>query len=165
MPPRTGERKLQILQVIAQMLQDPKGEKITTAALAKKLDVSEAALYRHFASKAQMYEGLISFIEESLFGLINKVTAEEDNGLRQLQVIINSLLGFAEKNAGMTRVLLGDALVNEEEPASACSRDDPADKLLIARPPDKVRPDRDDCKAGSVSGQRDQFGLRLRPRI
>ena len=104
MPPRTGERKLQILQVIAQMLQDPKGEKITTAALAKKLDVSEAALYRHFASKAQMYEGLISFIEESLFGLINKVTAEEDNGLRQLQVIINSLLGFAEKNAGMTRV-------------------------------------------------------------
>ena len=115
MPPRTGERKLQILQVIAQMLQDPKGEKITTAALAKKLDVSEAALYRHFASKAQMYEGLISFIEESLFGLINKVTAEEDNGLRQLQVIINSLLGFAEKNAGMTRVLLGDALVNEDE--------------------------------------------------
>jgi TetR/AcrR family transcriptional regulator len=115
MPPRTGERKLQILQVIAQMLQDPKGEKITTAALAKKLDVSEAALYRHFASKAQMYEGLISFIEESFFGLINKVTAEEDNGLRQLQVIINSLLGFAEKNAGMTRVLLGDALVNEDE--------------------------------------------------
>ena len=115
MPPRTGERKLQILQVIAQMLQDPKGEKITTAALAKKLDVSEAALYRHFASKAQMYEGLISFIEESLFGLINKVTAEEDNGLRQLQVIINSLLGFAEKNPGMTRVLLGDALVNEDE--------------------------------------------------
>ncbi|MCX7153915.1 MAG: nucleoid occlusion factor SlmA, partial [Proteobacteria bacterium] len=114
MPPRTGERKLQILQVIAEMLQDPKGEKITTAALAKKLDVSEAALYRHFASKAQMYEGLISFIEESLFGLINKVTADEDKGLRQLQVIINSLLGFAEKNPGMTRVLLGDALVNED---------------------------------------------------
>ena len=115
MPPRTGERKHQILQVIAQMLQDPKGEKITTAALAKKLDVSEAALYRHFASKAQMFEGLIAFIEESLFGLINKVTADEDKGLRQLQLIINSLLGFAEKNPGMTRVLLGDALVNEDQ--------------------------------------------------
>ena len=115
MATRSGERKNQILQVLAEMLEAPKSEKITTAALAARLDVSEAALYRHFASKAQMYEGLISFIEESLFGLINKVTADEDKGLRQLQVIINSLLGFAEKNPGMTRVLLGDALVNEDE--------------------------------------------------
>ena len=112
---KPGERRLQILKVLAQMLQDPKGEKITTAALAKKLDVSEAALYRHFASKAQMFEGLIEFIEQSLFGLVNKITAEEDNGLKQTHAILASLLGFAEKNPGMTRVLLGDALVNEDE--------------------------------------------------
>jgi TetR/AcrR family transcriptional regulator len=97
------------------MLEDPKGEKITTAALAKRLDVSEAALYRHFASKAQMFEGLIEFIEQTLFGLVNKITAEEENGLKQLHAILASLLGFAEKNPGMTRVLIGDALVNEDE--------------------------------------------------
>jgi TetR/AcrR family transcriptional regulator len=112
---KPGERRLQILKVLAQMLQDPKGEKITTAALAKKLDVSEAALYRHFASKAQMFEGLIEFIEQSLFGLVNKITAEEDDGIKQTHAILASLLGFAEKNPGMTRVLLGDALVNEDE--------------------------------------------------
>jgi TetR/AcrR family transcriptional regulator len=116
MPPaKPGERRLQILKVLAQMLQDPKGEKITTAALAKKLDVSEAALYRHFASKAQMFEGLIEFIEQSLFGLVNKITAEEDDGIKQTHAILASLLGFSEKNPGMTRVLLGDALVNEDE--------------------------------------------------
>ena len=97
------------------MLEDPKGEKVTTAALAKKLDVSEAALYRHFASKAQMFEGLIEFIEESVFGLINKITAEEEDGKKQVQAILSSLLAFAEKNPGMTRVLVGDALVNEDE--------------------------------------------------
>jgi TetR/AcrR family transcriptional regulator len=112
---KPGERRLQILKVLAQMLQDPKGEKITTAALAEKLDVSEAALYRHFASKAQMFEGLIEFIEQSLFGLVNKITAEEDGGVKQTHAILASLLGFAEKNPGMTRVLLGDALVNEDE--------------------------------------------------
>lgn len=111
---KPGERRLQILQVLAQMLEDPKGTKITTAALAEKLDVSEAALYRHFASKAQMFEGLIEFIENSLFGLINQIAAEEENGLKQLHAILASLLGFAEKNPGMTRVLLGDALVNED---------------------------------------------------
>jgi len=114
MATKPGERKLQILQVLAEMLQDPKGEKITTAALAKKLDVSEAALYRHFASKAQMFEGLIEFIESSLFGLINKITGEELNGLKQAHAILSMLLGFAEKNPGMTRVLIGDALVNED---------------------------------------------------
>jgi len=112
---KPGERRLQILQVLAQMLENPKGEKITTAALAKKLDVSEAALYRHFASKAQMFEGLIEFIENSIFGLVNKITAEEDNGLKQTHAILASLLGFAEKNPGMTRVLIGEALVNEDE--------------------------------------------------
>ena len=112
---KPGERKHQILQKLAEMLQDPKGERVTTAALAKKLDVSEAALYRHFASKAQMFEGLIEFIEQTLFGLVNKIQAEEDNGVKQTQAIVAMLLGFAEKNPGMTRVLIGDALVNEDE--------------------------------------------------
>jgi TetR/AcrR family transcriptional regulator len=114
MATKPGERRLQILQTLAEMLQDPKGERITTAALAAKLDVSEAALYRHFASKAQMFEGLIEFIESSLFGLINKITGEEPNGLKQAHGILSMLLGFAEKNPGMTRVLIGDALVNED---------------------------------------------------
>jgi TetR/AcrR family transcriptional regulator len=112
---KPGARRLQILQVLARMLENPKGERVTTAALAKELDVSEAALYRHFASKAQMFEGLIEFIEQTLFGLVNKITAEEENGLKQTQAILSSLLSFAEKNPGMTRVLVGDALVNEDE--------------------------------------------------
>jgi len=112
---KPGARRLQILQVLARMLENPKGEKVTTAALARELDVSEAALYRHFASKAQMFEGLIEFIEQALFGLVNKITAEEDDGLKQVQAILSSLLAFAEKNPGMTRVLVGDALVNEDE--------------------------------------------------
>ena len=115
MPAKPGERKLQILQVLAEMLENPRAEKITTAALAAKLDVSEAALYRHFASKAQMFEGLIEFIEQTLFGLINKLTAEEKNGIRQIEGILSLLLGFAKKNPGMTRVLIGDALVNEND--------------------------------------------------
>ncbi|MBK8015562.1 MAG: nucleoid occlusion factor SlmA [Betaproteobacteria bacterium] len=115
MPVKRGERKLQILQTLAAMLQDPAGEKITTAALAARLEVSEAALYRHFASKAQMYEGLIEFIEQTLFGLINKITAEETSGLKQADAIVPVLLGFAVKNPGMTRVLIGDALVHENE--------------------------------------------------
>ncbi len=110
-----GERKLQILETLAKMLEAPKREKITTASLAAKLDVSEAALYRHFANKAQMFEGLIEFIEQSLFGLINKISTEETNGLAQVQRIVTVLLMFAEKNPGMTRVLIGDALVNEDD--------------------------------------------------
>ncbi len=112
---RTGERKTQILQLIAQMLESPKGEKITTAALAARLEVSEAALYRHFASKAQMYEGLIDFIESSLFGLVNRITADEADGLRQVHSMVSMMLAFAAQNPGMTRVLIGDALVNENE--------------------------------------------------
>ncbi len=115
MPAKPGERKLQILQVLAEMLENPRAERITTAALAAKLDVSEAALYRHFASKAQMFEGLIEFIEQTLFSLINKLTAEEKNGIRQIEGILSLLLGFAKKNPGMTRVLIGDALVNEND--------------------------------------------------
>ncbi len=110
-----GERKQQILETLAKMLESPKREKITTASLAAKLEVSEAALYRHFANKAQMFEGLIVFIEETIFGLINKISTEETDGLRQVQRIITMLLVFAEKNPGMTRVLIGDALVNEDE--------------------------------------------------
>ena len=115
MAARTGERKLQILQTLAAMLENPRGEKITTAALAARLSVSEAALYRHFASKAQMFEGLIDFIEKTLFGLINKVSSDEKSGLTQVEAIMSVLLGFAQKNPGMTRVLIGDALVNEDE--------------------------------------------------
>ena len=110
-----GELKQQILETLAKMLEAPKREKITTALLAARLDVSEAALYRHFANKAQMFEGLIVFIEETIFGLINKISSEETDGLRQVQRIITMLLVFAEKNPGMTRVLIGDALVNEDE--------------------------------------------------
>lgn len=115
MATKPGERKLQILQTIATMLEQPKGEKITTALLAAKLDLSEAALYRHFASKAQMFEGLIEFIEQTVFGLVNKITTEEASGMKQVEDMLALLLGFAQKNRGMTRVLIGDALVNEDE--------------------------------------------------
>lgn len=112
---KPGERKLQILQALAAMLEQPRGDRITTAALAAQLDVSEAALYRHFASKAQMFEGLIEFIETSVFGLINKISDTEENGIRQVRSIAGMLLEFAEQNPGMTRVMIGDALVNEDE--------------------------------------------------
>lgn len=110
---KTGEKKLQLLQALAGMLENPKGEKITTAALAARLQCSEAALYRHFASKAQMYEGLIEFIESSLFSVINQIEADQAQGLAQVEHILALLLGFAQRNRGMTRVLTGDALVNE----------------------------------------------------
>lgn len=110
-----GERKQQILETLAKMLENPKREKITTAGLSEKLNVSEAALYRHFANKAQIFEGLIDFIETSIFSVINKITADETDGIKQINLIINMLLKFSEKNAGLTRVLIGDALVNEDE--------------------------------------------------
>jgi TetR/AcrR family transcriptional regulator len=121
--PKPGERRVQILQTLAGMLEQPSGERITTAALAAKLDVSEAALYRHFASKAQMFEGLIEFIEQSVFTLINQIIAREEaagtnpaeSGKRQCQRIIAMLVQFAEKNPGMARVMVGDALVFENE--------------------------------------------------
>lgn len=112
---RTGERKTQILQTLAHMLERPASEKVTTASLAAQLEVSEAALYRHFSSKAQMFEGLIEFIEQTVFALINKITSEEKSGTRQIEAIVAVLLGFAQKNRGMTRVLIGDALVHEDE--------------------------------------------------
>jgi len=112
---KPGERRLQILQTLATMLEAPRGEKVTTAALAARLDVSEAALYRHFASKAQMFEGLIEFIESTMFSLVNKIQADTEDGVAQAEQTVVMLLRFAEKNQGMTRVLIGDALVNEDE--------------------------------------------------
>src|SRR5690348_6336994 len=97
------------------MLENPAAGKVTTASLAARLEVSEAALYRHFSGKAQMFEGLIEFIEQTLFALINKITSEEKSGVRQIEAIVGVLLGFSQKNRGMTRVLIGDALVHENE--------------------------------------------------
>ncbi len=113
--PRPGERRVQILQMLASMLEQPGAERVTTAALAGKLDVSEAALYRHFASKAQMFEGLIEFIEQSVFTLVNQITEREGGGVLQGQKIVSVLLQFGERNPGMTRVMVGDALVGENE--------------------------------------------------
>ncbi len=113
--PGPGERRMQILQTLAEMLEQPGSERVTTAALAAKIEVSEAALYRHFASKAQMFEGLIEFIEESIFGLINQINQREASPLARVETIARVLLQFAEKNPGMTRVMVGDALVYEHE--------------------------------------------------
>ena len=112
--PKPGERRIQILQALATMLENPQGERVTTAALAAKIQVSEAALYRHFASKAQMFDGLITFIEQSIFGLINQIIAKEEQGAGQIKEMSLMLLAFSEKNPGMTRVLLGDALFQED---------------------------------------------------
>jgi TetR/AcrR family transcriptional regulator len=121
--PKPGERRVQILEALATMLEQPGAERITTAALAARLDVSEAALYRHFASKAQMFEGLIEFIEQTVFTLVNQIMDREpagkepaaDTGVRQAAKIVSMLLQFAEKNPGMTRVMVGDALVFEND--------------------------------------------------
>jgi TetR/AcrR family transcriptional regulator len=121
--PKPGERRVQILQALAAMLEQPGGERITTAALAQRLGVSEAALYRHFASKAQMFEGLIEFIEQSVFSLVNQIIEREQLagaesaalGARQAAKVVDMLIQFAEKNPGLARVLVGDALVFEHE--------------------------------------------------
>lgn len=121
--PKPGERRVQILQALATMLEQPGAERVTTAALAARLEVSEAALYRHFASKAQMFEGLIEFIEQAVFSLINQIVEREDAadpadsscGTRQAGHVISMVIQFAEKNPGMTRVMVGDALVFENE--------------------------------------------------
>jgi TetR/AcrR family transcriptional regulator len=113
--PKPGERRVQILQTLAQMLEQPGAERITTAALASRLSVSEAALYRHFASKAQMFEGLIEFIESSVFTLVNQVVEREPSGAQQAAKILTLVLQFGEKNPGMVRVMVGDALVFEND--------------------------------------------------
>ena len=113
--PKPGERRVQILQALATMLEQPGAERITTAALADKLDVSEAALYRHFASKAQMFEGLIEFIESSVFTLINQIMERDADAAQKAARMVTLVLQFGEKNPGMTRVMVGDALVFENE--------------------------------------------------
>ena len=121
--PKPGERRVQILQALASMLEQPGGERVTTAALAARLEVSEAALYRHFASKAQMFEGLIEFIEQSVFSLASQIVEREvasggdaiEVARRQLAKISGMVVQFAEKNPGMARVMVGDALVYENE--------------------------------------------------
>ncbi|MBS0467325.1 MAG: nucleoid occlusion factor SlmA [Proteobacteria bacterium] len=115
--PRPGERREQILHALAAMLEQPGAERITTAALARQLGVSEAALYRHFASKAQMFEGLIDFIEHSVFTLVRQVVDHpgEASGSQRVAHIAAMLLQFGERNPGMVRVMVGDALVFENE--------------------------------------------------
>ncbi|KAF1023072.1 MAG: Nucleoid occlusion factor SlmA [Paracidovorax wautersii] len=117
--PKPGERRAQILQTLAAMLEQPHPERITTAALAARLGVSEAALYRHFASKAQMFEGLIDFIEQSVFSLIAQVQARVESGETDAALlapqIVSLLLQFGEANPGLVRVMIGDALVHENE--------------------------------------------------
>ena len=112
---KPGQRREQILQTLAGMLEQPGSERITTALLASKLDVSEAALYRHFASKAQMFEGLIDFIEHSVFGLVHQIAEREGDGATKAARMVTVLLQFGEKNPGMARVMVGDALVFENE--------------------------------------------------
>lgn len=113
--PKPGERRIQILQALATMLEQSGTERVTTAALAARLDVSEAALYRHFASKAQMFEALIEFIEQSVFGLVNQLGEREDDPLIRSRKLVALLLQFGAKNPGMARVMVGDALVFEHE--------------------------------------------------
>ncbi|MDG2090724.1 MAG: nucleoid occlusion factor SlmA [Gammaproteobacteria bacterium] len=108
-------RRDHILQALAQMLQENPGGRITTATLAKNVGVSEAALYRHFPSKARMFEGLISFIDTTLFSRINRIINDESAVLSQCEKILFLTLTFAEKNPGITRVLNGDALSGEPE--------------------------------------------------
>ncbi|MDE0732242.1 MAG: nucleoid occlusion factor SlmA [Gammaproteobacteria bacterium] len=108
-------RKDQILQALARMLESAPGERITTAALAKEVGVSEAALYRHFPSKARMFEGLIKFIEDTLFLRITRIINDEQNAAIRCEKILSLLLTFSSKNPGMTRLLTGDALAGETE--------------------------------------------------
>lgn len=110
-----GSRKEQILQALARMLESGPGERITTAALAREVGVSEAALYRHFPSKARMFEGLIEFIEETLFVRINRIAQDEPTAAGRCEKILTLVLTFAERNPGMTRLLTGDALTGERE--------------------------------------------------
>lgn len=113
--PKPGERRVQILQTLAAMLEQPGAERVTTAALAARLQVSEAALYRHFASKAQMFEGLIDFIESSVFGLVQQINQRETDPRQCTARLVVMLLQFGEKNPGMVRVMVGDALVFEHD--------------------------------------------------
>ena len=108
-------RRQQILEALAHELEINPGERITTAGLARAVGVSEAALYRHFPSKAKMFEGLIEFIEDSIFSLINRILKENDSSLKRCENILSLLLGFSERNPGLTRILTGEVLTGETE--------------------------------------------------
>ncbi len=115
MSPRKSQRRQQILEALAQMLENNPGERITTAGLARQVGVSEAALYRHFPSKSKMFEGLIEFIEETLFTRINIILSEEPGAAQRCEKMLSLLLAFTERNPGITRILTGDALAGETE--------------------------------------------------
>lgn len=112
---RRSSRRQQILEALAHMLEVSPGERITTARLAREVGVSEAALYRHFPSKSKMFEGLIEFIEETIFSRVNLIVNEEPGALARCEKILALLLAFAERNPGITRILTGDALAGETE--------------------------------------------------
>ena len=112
---KRGSRAQEILQALARMLEISKGQRITTAALAAELGVSEAALYRHFPSKTRMFEGLIDFIEETIFGRISSILNDDSSTVDQCYRILTLVLAFSEKNPGITRILNGDALTGETE--------------------------------------------------
>lgn len=115
MPPKKSQRRQQILEALAHMLEANPGERITTAGLAREVGVSEAALYRHFPSKSKMFEGLIEFVEETMFSRIKMILAEEQTALNRCQKILTLLLTFTARNPGITRILTGDALAGESE--------------------------------------------------
>lgn len=112
---KKSSRRQQILEALAHMLEASPGERITTAGLAKTVGVSEAALYRHFPSKSKMFEGLIEYIEETVFGRVSLILSNEQTALARCEKILQLLLGFAERNPGMSRILTGDALTGETE--------------------------------------------------
>ncbi len=114
-PKEKVSRRQQILEALAHMLESSPGGRITTAALAKEVGVSEAALYRHFPSKSKMFEGLIEFIEETLFSRINIITSKDQGALESIEKILYLLLTFCERNPGITRILTGDALAGETD--------------------------------------------------
>ena len=111
----TSDRRREILEALAEQLERHPGERVTTARLARVVGVSEAALYRHFPSKAKMFESLIEFAEESVFSLLNRIITEESTAAKRCERIVGMLLAFADRNPGITRVLLGDALIGEHE--------------------------------------------------
>lgn len=115
MAKKPGTRAQEILQALARMLEKSGGGRITTAALAAELSVSEAALYRHFPSKTRMYEGLIDFIEETIFARVRTIISDEPNPVNQCYRILSLMLAFAERNPGITRILNGDALTGETD--------------------------------------------------
>jgi len=179
--PKPGERRVQILQVLAEMLEQRGSERITTAALAGRLEVSEAALYRHFASKAQMFEALIDFIESSVFGLINQISERESSGRARAARVVTMVLQFGEKNPGMTRVMVGDALVYEHERLQQrmtllfdkleavlrqCLREGAADDAQESATPDRDVQVRASVLAAFVAGRLQRFarsGFRRSP--